>query len=347
MNEDVCVKLGCCWNEDNTECFHSVPSQHSYSVEKWDENMSITKIETEHLDLTPRRSNCLYDNSKAVKLRTHVASTSSGLILRLYLYDESTTPAPDVKDPTPLNESKFAVKVFGPDYFSVQINRNESGTLLFSTSLGPKIACDDYWELALQFPKDAAVFGLGALRLSSKPKVLYNSGYRLGANPFIMILDTEGRAHGILFNNRGPMEFQLLDKSNILSVKSRSNVMWDIRVFAGPSPADVMEQYTSIDGLRPTLPPAWALGVHICRNTERNNGSQVADDAKYFLQNAADQLPYESDCLQEGLLYGLNFSISTNMTDVIDEFREAGRKLLLSLPPHVSIRKASAFTCHV
>ena len=277
-----------------------------------------------------------------------MVSTSSGSILHFYIYD-NTTSAPDVNDTTPLDLSQFIVEVLGPEYFSVQINRNESKTpLLFSTSLGPTIACDDYWELALEFPKDAAVFGLGALRLTSEPKLLYNSGHRLGANPFIMILDTEGRAHGILFNNRGPMEFNLLENSNILSVKSRSRVMWDISVFAGPDPADVMEQYTSIDGLRPTLPPAWALGFHICRDTERKNGTLVADDALYFMHNAKDRnLPYESDCLQEGLLYGLDFSISTNMTATIEEFRNKKRKLLLSLPPHVSSTKASEFTCHV
>jgi alpha-glucosidase (family GH31 glycosyl hydrolase) len=269
-------------------------------------------------------------------------------MLRLFLYD-NTTNQPDVENTTPLNSSQFTVKVYGPEYFSVQINRSEEGKpLLFSTSLGPTIACDDYWELALQFPKNASVFGLGAVRLTSKPKLLYNSGHRLGANPFIMIVDTDGRAHGILFNNSGPMEFQLLENSNILSVKSRSSVMWDISVFAGPKPTDVMEQYTSIDRLRPIQPPVWALGVHICRDTERNNGTLMADDATHFLQNATDDdLPYESDCLQEGLLYGLDFSISTDMALIIEEFRKTGRKLLFSLPPHVSSAKASALTCHV
>ena len=346
MNEDECLKLGCCWDNDRT-CFHSVPSQHSYRVENFDKDTAITEIETKYLNLTPRISKCLYGNLKAPDLQTRVVSTSEGLILHLYLYD-ITTNAPDVKNPTPLNSSKFAVEVYGSEYFSVQINRNENGKpFLFSTSLGPTIACDDYWELALKFPKNAVVFGLGALRLSSRPKVLYNSGHRLGANPFIMILDTEGGAHGILFKNRGPMEFQLLENSNILSVKSRSRVMWDISVFAGPNPAEVMKQYTSIHELRPTLPRPWALGFHICRDTERNNGTLVADDAMYFLQNAADELPYESDCLQEGLLYGLNFSISKNMTDIIEELRNAGRKMLLSLPPHVSSTKPSALTCHV
>ena len=339
------MHLGCCWDEQSTECFHSFPSQHSYSVQNWDDSTAVTEL---YLNLTPRISNCPYGNRAAVNLQTRVVSTSQGSILRLYLYDK-TTSAPDVNDKTPLNSSQFIVKVFGPEYFSVQINRSkEGGQLLFSTSLGPIIACDDYWELALQFPKDAAVFGLGALRLTSKAKLLYNSGHRLGANPFIMILDTEGRAHGILFNNTGPMEFQFLENSNILSVRSRSRVMWDISLFAGPDPAQVMEQYTSIDGLRPILPPAWALGLHICRDTERSNGSLVADDAIYFLENAEDKtLPYESECLQEGLFYGLDFSISENMTKIIKEFTGTGRKLLLSLPPHVSSTIDSALICCV
>jgi len=319
-------------------CFHSFPSQHNYRVKNWDDRSNYTELGNSHLDLTPRRPKCPYGNRDAVNLRTIVVSSSEGTILRLYLYN-TETEEPVVTDTLPLNESNFKVTVDGPEYFSVKINRRNETTLLFNTSLGPKIACDDYWELALQFPEDAALFGLGALRLTSKPKVLYNSGQRLGANPFIMILDPGGEAHGILFNNRGPMEFQLLENSNILSVKSRSTVMWDISVFAGPDPAKVMEQYTSIDGLRPILPPEWALGVHICRDTGRENGNLVADGAFYFLHNA--MIPYESDCLQEGL-YALEFSNSANMTNITQEFQKTGRKLLLSLPPHVSSTKFSA-----
>jgi alpha-glucosidase (family GH31 glycosyl hydrolase) len=275
-----------------------------------------------------------------VNLQTRVVTISES-ILRFYLYDPSTH-APEINNTKRLNSSEFKVKLYGPDYFSMQLFRNDDKkSPIFNTSLGPKIACDDYWELALQLPFDAAVFGLGGLRLSSSPKLLYNSGHRLGSNPFIMIVDITGKAHGILFKNSGPMEFQLLETSNILSVKSRSRVMWDISVFAGPAPADVMEQYTSIDGLRPALPPAWALGFHICRDTKIHNMTLATDDAIYFLGNATDiKLPYDSDCLQERLLYQMDLSISTDMDDVIEEFKNTGKKLLLSLPPHVSSTKA-------
>lgn len=40
--------------------------------------------------------------------------------------------------------------------------------------------------------------------------------------------------------------------------------MLDLWVFAGPTPAAVMEQYSLVVG-RPALPPFWSLGFHQCR----------------------------------------------------------------------------------
>lgn len=338
QDETACLKVSCCWNDIDLACFHSIPSQHSYSVKDWkNSKWAVNELETGNLSLTHRLDTSPYGDDVEQLLQTLVVAISADH-LRLYLYNE--TYKPEDTEGIPLNSSRFRAEVYGPEFYSVQIYRQEDRrSLLFSTSRGPMIASENYWELSLQFPKEAALFGLGGLRLSSKPKLLYSSGHRLSANPFIMVLDTDGSAYGILFNNTGPLEFQLLENSNLLIVKSLSTVGWDFSIFAGPTPADVMQQYTSVDGLRPVLPPPWALGLHICRDTAKDNETLAAEDALYFIEEATvNGLPYESDCLHEGLLYQMNFTISESMEHIIKEVQKMERKILLSLPPHVSNR---------
>lgn len=40
--------------------------------------------------------------------------------------------------------------------------------------------------------------------------------------------------------------------------------IFDIYFFLGPTPADVIKQYSEIVG-KPFLPPYWSLGFHLCR----------------------------------------------------------------------------------
>lgn len=40
--------------------------------------------------------------------------------------------------------------------------------------------------------------------------------------------------------------------------------IFDIYFFLGPTPADVVKQYSEIVG-KPFMPPYWSLGFHLCR----------------------------------------------------------------------------------
>ncbi|KAJ9588742.1 hypothetical protein L9F63_017977, partial [Diploptera punctata] len=331
VNENYCTTMGCCWNNTDQVCFHSNPSQLSYSVDGWvDKNTARDQLCSSFLDLTSRQSKSPYGRDIATQLRAAAVPVTESH-LQIFIYNK-TAGEPDFPERIAFSDTTFQVSIYGPDYLSIEISRKEDeNSYLLSTSNGPLIGSNNYWELTIQFQKDSKVFGLGEIELISKPKVLFNNENRTGANPFIMVLNNDGKAHGILFNNPGPIEFELLENSNLLIVRSLSTAHWDFSVFAGPTPKDVMKQFT--ENRRPIVPPQWALGFHICRDTKENTTIDYIDA---FLQSSINlSLPYESDCVQESLMGSLNFTLSETMEMAVDNLRNSGKKILISLQPQV------------
>jgi alpha-glucosidase (family GH31 glycosyl hydrolase) len=77
-----------------------------------------------------------------------------------------------------------------------------------------------------------------------------------------------------LFSNG--MDVTLLDSS--ISFRMIGGII-DLYVFSGPTPANVIQQYTSLVG-RPALMPYWALGFHSCRW-----GYETLDQVKEVVKN--------------------------------------------------------------
>ena len=83
--------------------------------------------------------------------------------------------------------------------------------------------------------------------------------------PFYLGLHVDdGRAHGVLIDHTGLVEMDM-GKSNeaeaSMTIQGDSLIVY---FFVGPTPADVLRQYTELTGRMP-LPPSWALGYHQCR----------------------------------------------------------------------------------
>ncbi|MDE8565206.1 glycoside hydrolase family 31 protein [Anoxybacillus rupiensis] len=82
------------------------------------------------------------------------------------------------------------------------------------------------------------------------------------SHPYFMTL-RNGWAHGLFFDNtyRTIFDFQTFEDEYCFAAEGGPI---DYYVFAGPTPRDVLKQYTNLTGKMP-IPPKWALGYHQSR----------------------------------------------------------------------------------
>ena len=81
--------------------------------------------------------------------------------------------------------------------------------------------------------------------------------------PFLLML-REGRAAGLFWDNPARQVWDLGSTKPDRLVVSADSGELDLYLFLGPTPADVVRQFTALTGRTP-LPPRWALGYHQCR----------------------------------------------------------------------------------
>lgn len=74
--------------------------------------------------------------------------------------------------------------------------------------------------------------------------------------------DPSGRMHGVLLLNSNAMDYSFQSTPS-LTIRTIGGIL-DFFVFLGPSPEQVIEQYTSLVG-RSILPPYWSLGFQLSR----------------------------------------------------------------------------------
>lgn len=83
--------------------------------------------------------------------------------------------------------------------------------------------------------------------------------------PFYLGLHrSSGRAYGLFIDHTGRVEMDLGKTQTTEATMTVEGDSLTAYFFAGPSPADVLRQYSELTGRMP-LPPLWALGHHQCR----------------------------------------------------------------------------------
>ncbi|XP_073049994.1 alpha-xylosidase 1 [Primulina eburnea] len=182
----------------------------------------------------------------------------------------------------PGNELIFSYET---DPFTFSVKRKSNGQTLFNSTseqadpYNPLVFKDQYLEISTKLPKNASLYGLGentqphGIKLNPyDPYTLYTTDISAinlnadlyGSHPVYMDLrnrEGDASAHAVLLLNSNGMDVFYTGDS--LTYKVIGGV-FDFYFFAGPSPLDVVDQYTAFIG-RPAAMPYWAFGFHQCR----------------------------------------------------------------------------------
>lgn len=132
--------------------------------------------------------------------------------------------------------------------------------------------------------------------------------------------------HAITFSYSAPVEIEILPSSLIL-IRSMSSVNFEMNVYLGPKPSDIINQIQG-DTFK-QHPPYWALGVHICRNTADKDLLSTTAEIELLLEN--NSIPFDSHCIQENLLALGNITLDGELMNSIDLLKNASKKIIYSV----------------
>ncbi|XP_063235719.1 lysosomal alpha-glucosidase-like [Bacillus rossius redtenbacheri] len=241
-----------------------------------------------------------------------------------------------------IEESKIGFKV----------SRKDDSEVLFNTQdLGGLIYADQFIQMSTLLPTNY-IYGLGEhrahfplsttwQRFTTWNRDIAPSEYTnlYGTHPFYLAMETSGKSHGVLMFNSNGMDV-LLQPTPALTYRTVGGII-DLYFFLGPSPSDVVKQYTELVG-RPFLPPYWGLGFHLCRYgyktlTETKAAMSRTQQAGIPLDTMWNDLDYMKD--QNDFTY--DTSTFAGLPEFVDQLHTDGMHYIPLIDPGISASEAS------
>ncbi|KAK3102556.1 hypothetical protein FSP39_012163 [Pinctada imbricata] len=287
-SKETCLERGCCWNPIGNygsgasagppSCYY--PTNYvGYTVsEVKNSSMGISaELILSTKSYYPDESvflfaDVLYETDSRVRLRIGDSNRSRY---------EVPLNVPNVK--TPALNRKYDVRISGfGQRFSLTVSAkspssNNTRVLINSTGAAPLIFSDQFIQFSTFLPSQY-LYGLGQYRgpllhnINWTRRTIWNRdqfvpvgnvGANLyGSHPFYLVMEEDGNAHGVFLLNSNAMDIDL-QPTPALAWRTIGGII-DMYVFIGPTPADVIRQYTDVIG-HPFMPPYWSLGYHQSR----------------------------------------------------------------------------------
>ncbi|XP_055950266.1 lysosomal alpha-glucosidase-like [Argiope bruennichi] len=311
-----CLQRGCCYQAKNNNtkfpplnvpyCFYP-PNYDGYKLQN-------IKKDSRHITAELKRSSSSGFPNDILSLYLVITFIDDN-VLRIKITDPN---AARFEVPIPINDG---LKQFTAPNYDVAIDsqtgqltitRNSSQVVIFKTNLAQMVYSDQFLQLSSYLPSPY-IYGIGEhygsflrnvnwtrftlLNTDKEPTANYPL---YGSQPFYLSLEEDGNANGVFLFNSNAMDV-ILQPTPAITFRPIGGI-FDFFVLLGPSPANVIQQYTNIVG-RPFMPPYWSLGFHLCR----------------YGYSSVNQT---RETMQRNLKAGIPLDVQWNDIDYMDKFKD-------------------------
>ncbi|KAF9414217.1 hypothetical protein BGZ94_000466 [Podila epigama] len=283
ITQDGCHQRQCCWAPTLAPvpwCFQKKHTCKGYVVTLATPTTTGFRIQ---LGLNGGKQGCSRFGEDIARLLVLVDfETESRIRVRIIDRDHDRYQIPSSSLPNPAESASKILEAmryefkYEKDPFTFRIIRKSTGEAVFETkvpAMDSLVYEDQYLEISTTLPDDANIYGLGEVVTSFRrdPRGTRQTMWArdaatpvdenlYGSHPFYLEM-RNGTAHGVFLRNSNGMDVVISPAK--LTYKVIGGI-FDFTFFLGPSPVDVINQYTELIG-RPHMPPAWAMGFHQCR----------------------------------------------------------------------------------
>ncbi|CAG9860741.1 unnamed protein product [Phyllotreta striolata] len=349
VDQQKCEERGCCWlpRSDGVPlnvpyCFY--PSNYGgYSV------VNVTGTSFGLTAFLKREYSTGYPGD--VGVIKMVVKYESETRLRVKIVDplsnryECPYPEIPIVDKASINLMyRFEIDTFHRGF---KVKRKSDDTIIFdSNDFTDFIYSDQLLQISTKLPS-GNIFGIGehrsGLRVSTNwtrftlfnhDEIPTNQKNLYGSHPFYLAMENTGNSHGVFLLNSNAMDI-LLQPTPAITFRTIGGIL-DFYFFLGPTPAEVIAQYTEVIG-RPLMPPYWSLGFHLCRfgyktlnNTkmvmQRNINAGIPLDTQW---NDLDYMDNNNDFTYDPVNY-------QHLPEFVEELHSNGMHYVVLIDPGVS-----------
>ncbi|XP_046659811.1 lysosomal alpha-glucosidase-like [Homalodisca vitripennis] len=345
----ACMLRDCCWSLPKNgsiripRCYY--PARYrTYKIT----NVSSTDVGTVAYMKIVKNSTFYPNNVPMVKI-DFVYRTEDILQVKIYDADKTRfqTPFPELPPmgPTAANNTNYVVEI-DTEKTGFKILRKSNNQIIFDTQdFGGFIFSDQLLEISARLPSHH-IYGLGQQRndfkldMNWKKITLFNhdqhpkTGTNLyGSHPFYLAMEESGDSSGVMLLNSNAMDIDLTPAPGI-TYRTIGGLL-DFYIFLGPSPSDVIRQFTSLVG-RPFLPPYWSLGFHLSRSGYKT----LNETKKVWLRTRDAKIPFDTqwndrDYMKNNNDFTYDNESFNGLPDFVDMLHKEGMHYMVKIDPGI------------